>query len=81
MGEMLWPPLCLNFKWIFFILADKKDNYQSFDEFEFRQDLITYYGDSSPWASLKLMNNVVTALVPSLLIGSSSFFSGNKGNH
>ena len=24
-----------NFKWIFFILADKKDNYRSFDEFEF----------------------------------------------
>ena len=29
----------------------------------------------------KLMDNILTALVPSLLIRSSSFFSGNKGNH
>ena len=27
---------------------DKKDNYKSLDEFEFRQDPITYYGVSSP---------------------------------
>ena len=38
-----------NYEWIFFIiLADKKDNYKSLDEFEFRQDPITYYGVSSP---------------------------------
>ena len=37
-----------NFKWIFFILADKKDNYKSLNEFEFPQDPITYYGVSSP---------------------------------
>ena len=36
------------FEWIFFILADKKDNYKSLNEFEFRQDPITYYGVSSP---------------------------------
>ena len=40
-----------NFQWIFFILADKKDNYKSLDEFKFHQDFITYYGVSSPWAS------------------------------
>ena len=33
-----------NFKWIFFILADKKNNYQSLDVFEFGQDFVTYYG-------------------------------------
>ena len=33
-----------NFEWIIFILADEKDNYNSFDELEFRQDSITHYG-------------------------------------
>ena len=33
------------------MLEDKKDNYKSLDEFEFRQDSITYYGVSCPWAS------------------------------
>ena len=28
--------------------ADKKNNYKSLDEFEFRQDPITYNGVSSP---------------------------------
>ena len=37
-----------NFKWIIFILADEKDNYESFDELEFCQDSITYYGVISP---------------------------------
>ena len=32
----------------FIILADKKNNYKSLNEFEFRQDPITYYGVSSP---------------------------------
>ena len=26
-----------NYEWIFFILADKKDNYKSLNEFEFRK--------------------------------------------
>ena len=34
-----------------FILADKKDNYKSLNEFEFCQDPITYYGISSPRSS------------------------------
>ena len=36
----------LNGSSLFF--ADKKDNYKSLNEFEFRQDPITYYGVSSP---------------------------------
>ena len=63
-----------NFIWIFFVLADKKDNYKSLDEFEFHQDLITYYGVRSPGTSKKLMESVVTTLAPSFLIGSFSFF-------
>ena len=39
------------FEWIFFILAYNKDNYESLDEFEFRQDPITCFGVSSPLAS------------------------------
>ena len=37
-----------NFEWIYIILADKKDNYKSLDEIEFRQDPIAYYGVSCP---------------------------------
>ena len=37
-----------NFEWIYFILADKKDNYESLNEFEFCQDPITYFGVSFP---------------------------------
>ena len=40
-----------NFELILFILADKKDNYKSLDEFEFHQDPITYYRVSFPGAS------------------------------
>ena len=47
-GETCDHSSAFNFKWIFFILADKKDYYKSLDEFEFRQDPITYYGVSSP---------------------------------
>ena len=36
-----------NLEWIFFIIADKRNKYKSLDEFEFRQDPITYYGVSS----------------------------------
>ena len=50
---------------IFYIFADKKDNYKSLDEFEFRQDSITDYGVSCHWASEKSMNYVVTSLAPS----------------
>ena len=32
------------FDLIFFILADKKDNYKSLNQFVFVQDSITYYG-------------------------------------
>ena len=37
-----------NFELIFFILADKKDNYKSLNEFVFLQDPITYCGVSCP---------------------------------
>ena len=47
-GETCDHSSAFNFEWIFFILADKKDNYKSLNEFEFRQDPITYYGVSSP---------------------------------
>ena len=30
------------------MLADKKDNFKSLDEFEFRQDPMAYYGVSCP---------------------------------
>ena len=40
-----------NFELIFFILADKKDNYKSLNEFVFLQDSISYYGVCFPWAS------------------------------
>ena len=36
------------FESIIFILADKRDNYENLDEYEFRQDPITYYGVSCP---------------------------------
>ena len=37
-----------NFQWICLILAYNKDNYQSLDGFEFRQDSITDFGVSCP---------------------------------
>ena len=53
MEKSPWEKSCdhssaFNFEWIYFILADKKDNYKSLNEFEFRQDPITYYGVSFP---------------------------------
>ena len=66
------------FGWIFFILADNKTNHKSSDEFEFRQDSITDFGVSCPRASEKLMNNVVTTVAPSFLIGSSSFLQATS---
>ena len=50
----------------------------SLDEFEFRQDSITDFGVSCPRASEKLMNNVVTTLAPTFLIGSSSFLQATS---
>ena len=49
--DLLWEICCdhtsaFNFELIFFILADKKDNYKSLNEFVFLQDPITYYGVS-----------------------------------
>ena len=67
-----------NFEWIFLILAHNKDNYCGLDEYEFRQDFITDFGVSCPWASEKLMNNVVTTLAPSFLIGSSLFLQATS---
>ena len=43
------------------------------DKIEFRQDSITYYRVSYPWASYKLMDNVVTTLASTFQIGSSFF--------
>ena len=48
MGECCDLSNAFNFEWIFLILADRKNNYKSLDEFEIRQDPITYYGVSSP---------------------------------
>ena len=76
--DLKWEICCdlssaFNFKWIFFILAGNKVNHKSLDGYEFRQDSITDLGVSCPWVSEKSMNNVVTTLGPSFLIGSSSF--------
>ena len=60
------------------ILADNKTNHKSSDEFEFGQDFITDFRVSSPLASEKLMNYVVTTLAPSFLIGSSSFLQATR---
>ena len=43
MGEYCNHSNAFSFEWIFFILAYNKDNYLSLDEFEFRQDPITYF--------------------------------------
>ena len=48
------------------------------NEFELRQDSITYYRVSSASASYKLMDIVVTTLASTYLIGSSSFFNGTR---
>ena len=53
----------------------------SLDEFEFQPDPATDYGVTCHRASEKLMYNVVNILATSSLIGSSSFFGGNKDNY
>ena len=63
---------------IFFILAGNKNNHKSLDGFEFRQDSITDFRVSCPLAPEKLINNVVTTLAPSFLIGSSSYLQATS---
>ena len=80
--DLLWEKCCdlssaFNFEWVFFILVGNKVNHKSLDGFEFRQDSITDFGVSSTRASEKAMNNVVTTLAPSFLIGSSSFLQAS----
>ena len=47
--------------------------HESFDEFKFRPDTATNTRVICPFASEKLMYNVVNTLAPSFLIGSSPF--------
>ena len=61
------------FGWIFFTLAGNKTHHKSLNEFEFWQNSTTDLGVSCPLTSEKSMNNVVTALACSFLIGSSLF--------
>ena len=56
-------------RWIVY-QAGNKDNYKSFDEYEFWQDSITDYGVSYPSSPEKSMYDVVTTVGPSFLIGS-----------
>ena len=83
--DLYWVKCCdhssaFNFEWVFFDLADKKNNYKSLDEIEFHQDLIIYYSVSSPGSSPKLMDSAVTTLVPFFY---KVFFilSGHKDNY
>ena len=47
--------------------------HESLNEFKFRPDTTTISRVICPWASEKLPYNVVNTLVPSFLIGSSSY--------
>ena len=47
--------------------------HESLDEFKFRPDTDTNTRVICPYASEKLLYNVVTSLAPSFLIGSSSY--------
>ena len=73
--SILWEKCCYHssafiFGWIFFILAGNMPIHKSLDELEFREDFFSNFGVSCPWASEKSMNNIVTTLVASFLIGS-----------
>ena len=57
----------------YFILAFDKDMHESLNEFKFQPDTTTDSGVICPWASEKLMYDVVKTLAPSFLIGSFSF--------
>ena len=52
--------------------------HESFDEFKFRPDTDTNTRVICPYASEKLLYNVVSTLVPSFLIGSSSFLQVSR---
>ena len=76
--DLQWEKCCDHFsafifEWIFFILAGKKNNHKVLNAFEFRPHPTTDYGVSCPLASEKSMFYAVSTLVPSFLIGSSSF--------
>ena len=60
-------------RWIVFIRAGNTDNHKSLHEFKFRPDPMADDCVSCPWPSEISMNKVVTSLMPSFLIGSSSF--------
>ena len=58
---------------IILILAGNEDMHESLDEFKFRPDTDTITRVICPFASEKLLYNVVSTLEPSFLIGSSSY--------
>ena len=58
---------------LFFILEGNKDNYNISDEFEFRPDPTSDCGVSCPLMFEKSIFCIVATLVPSILMGSSSF--------
>ena len=60
---------------IILILSGNEDMHQSLDEFKFQPDTTTDSRVICPFASEKLMYNVVNTLAPSFLIGSSSFLA------
>ena len=66
------------FQWIFLVLAGNKVSHKSLDGFEFRQDSFTEFGVSCPLVCEKSMNNIVTSLAPSFLMGSSSFLQATR---
>ena len=55
------------------ILAGNEDMHESLDELKFRPDTTTNTRVNCPCASENLMYNIVSTLVPSFLIGSSSY--------
>ena len=74
--DLQWEKYCEHscafiFNLIFFVLSGTEDMHECLDQFEFRQDPITDYEVNCPWASEKLMYNVVNLLAPSFLIESS----------
>ena len=66
------------FKWIFFILAGIKNNYNISDVFEFRPDPTSDCEVSCPLVFEKSIFCIVATLKPSILIGSSSFLEETR---
>ena len=66
---------------IILILAGKEDMHESLDELKFRPDTTTNNRVICPWASEKLMYNVLSTLAP--LIFDRIFFilAGNEDIH